>query len=110
MQRQMTRHFALIFALVAAATSIVFVRSTFAAADYTPHGITTAYCAKSSSNVQASYQDSYFGSELHGFWQGEHITVSFEFPDGRLFTATASELLDGVVDMPPNYTTFYYAD
>ncbi len=109
---RLIRRFALIFTLTIVITSIFVVRNSFAAANYTVYGSTTGYCDRPGvkRDVQAGYQDSILGSELHGFWQGEHITVSFNFPDGRLFTATASQLLDGVVDMPPNYTTNYFAD
>src|SRR5262245_42827176 len=105
-----SRWFALLFAFVLALPVVYFVRSSAAAASYTVHGQTTAYCDKTGSDVTADFQNSFFGSELHGFWDREDITVSFEFPDGRLFSAGAAELLDGVVDLPPNYTTLYRAD
>src|SRR5437868_2149025 len=104
------RRFTLVFALGIALTVVLFVRSSAAAPVYFVHGATTARCDKIGSNVQADFQNSFFGSELHGFWDSEHVTVSFEFPDGRQFSPLAAFLLDGVVDLPPNYTTAYQTD
>ncbi len=104
------RRFTIVFALGITLVVLFFAGHSSAATNYIVHGSTTAYCDAARRNVQAGYQNSIVGSELHGFWQGEHITVSFQFPDGRLFSGTASQLLDGVVDMPPNYRTDYFTD
>jgi hypothetical protein len=104
------RRFALVFALALAVTTAYFVHNSAAGTVYTVHGATTAICDQSGSFAAADYQDSFFGSELHGFWDREPIEISFEFPDGRIFSPFAAFLLDGVVDLPPNYKTVYDAD
>jgi len=104
------RRFALVFTLGIALVALFFVTNSSAAPAYIVHGATTASCSKTKHDAQAGYQNGIVGSELHGYWRGEHVTVSFEFPDGRLFSGTAAELLDGVVDMPPNYATDYFAN
>jgi hypothetical protein len=104
------RRFTLIFALAIALTIVFFARNSAAAPVYFVHGSTTAACDTIGATAQADYQDSYFGSELHGFWDSENVTISFQFPDGRQFSPFAAILLDGVVDLPPNYTTVYQAD
>lgn len=104
------RRFALVLAGVLACVLIVFAQRSTAGAVYIVHGHTTAVCEPTGRTVPASYQDSYFGSELHGFWDRERVEISFGFPDGRHFSAYAVELLDGVVNMPPNYKTVFDAD
>src|SRR5690349_17791647 len=92
------RWFALVFALALATTTVYFVHNSAAGLVYTVRAATTAVCDKNGATVPADYQDSYFGSELHGFWDRELIQISFEFPDGRIFSPFAAYLLDGVVD------------
>jgi len=82
MQHHLIRRFALIFALAVAATTVVFVHGSSAAPGYTVHWSTIVYCDKSQGDAQAGYQDSSFGSELHGFWDSERVSVNIEFPNG----------------------------
>ena len=105
-----SRRFALVFAAVLALTTVFFVHRSSAGAVYTVHGPTTASCTTTGASAPAGFQEGYFGSELHGFWDRESVEISFEFPDGRFFSPYAAYLLDGVVDMPPNYKTVYDAD
>jgi hypothetical protein len=105
-----SRRFALVFAMIIALTTVFFVHHSSAGSIYTVHGPTTAVCDNDGSTVPAGFQDGFFGSELHGFWDRELIQISFQFPDGRVFSPFAAYLLDGVVDLPPNYKTVYAAD
>jgi len=105
-----SRRFAIVFATTIALMTVFFVHQSAAGAVYTAHGPTAATCTANGSQAPAGYQDGYFGSELHGFWDRESIEISFRFPDGRTFSPFAAFLLDGVVDMPPNYKTVYDAD
>jgi hypothetical protein len=105
-----SRRFAIVFASLIALITVFFVHRSAAGSVYTIHGPATATCDRTGASAPAGFQDSYFGSELHGFWDRETIEVSFEFPDGRIFSPFAAVLLDGVVDMPPNYKTAYDAD
>jgi hypothetical protein len=74
------------------------------------HGPTTANCTTTGAKAQTTYQDDYFGVELHGFLDQETVNVSVQFPDGRIFSVLDTFLLDGVVNMPSHYTTSYLGD
>lgn len=105
-----TRRFAVVFALGLALVVGLYVRQSAAGALYFVHGPASAACDRTGQTEIASYQDDIFGSELHGFWDQEPVTVSFSFPDGQIFSPDAAYLLDGVVNMPTNFTTDYKAD
>lgn len=109
-QKMRSRRFALVFALAVALVLGVYVRQSAAAAIYIVHGSSSAACERTGQTAQADYQDGIFGSELHGFWDQEPITISFSFPDGQTFSPVAAFLLDGVVNMPTNFTTDFHAD
>ena len=104
------RRFALVIAIALAVVTLLYARGSAAAAIYILRGPTTDFCDRTGSQATAAYQGSIFGSELHGFWDREVVTVTFSFPDGRIFSPDAAELLDGVVDMPTNFTTSYQSD
>jgi hypothetical protein len=104
------RRFALVFALGLALVSVFFVHRSSAAAVYILRGPASDSCDRTGSQATATFQDDIFGSELHGFWDRESVTVTFSFPDGRIFSPDAAELLDGVVNMPTNFTTIYQTD
>jgi hypothetical protein len=108
--RQMLRPFGYVFAATVLFVTVFFVQGSSAAAVYTVRSTTTAVCDKTGETVPAGHQLGFVGSELHGFWDSEPIRVTFEFPDGRIFSPDATFLLDGVVDLPPNYRTEYLAD
>lgn len=104
------RRFALIFALVIGLIAVGYAQRSSAAAVYIVHGSTSDFCDRTGGQAQADYQDGYFGSELHGFWDREPVTVTFSFPDGQIFSPLAALLLDGVVNMPTNFTTDFQTD
>ena len=110
MRHVRSRWFAVGFALAVALVLGVYVQQSSAAAIYILHGSTSAACDRTGQSATADYQDGMFGSELHGFWDQEPITVSFSFPDGQIFSPDAAFLLDGVVNLPTNYITDYRAD
>jgi hypothetical protein len=110
LRRLRSRHFALVFALVLALVGVFFVHRSAAASVYFLHGSTSAVCDRTGQSAPADYQDGYFGSELHGFWDQEDVTITFSFPDGQIFSPASALLLDGVVNMPPNYTTVFKTD
>lgn len=83
--------------------TVFFVNRTSAAAVYFVRGPTTAVCSTTGQLATATYQDNIFGSELHGFLDQERVTISFQFPDGRIFSPIDTVLLDGVVDLPPHF-------
>lgn len=105
-----TGRFAIVFAVAIAAVIGFYAHSSLAGAVYTIHGPSTATCDATGATVTAGYQDGVFASELHGFWDRETVQISFKFPDGRIYSPSASELLDGVVNLPPNYKVNYQAD
>jgi hypothetical protein len=105
-----SRRAAVVFTLALTLVLGLFVRQSAAAAIYIVHGSTSAHCDRIGQTVQADYQNGLFGSELHGFWDQETVTVSFSFPDGQIFSPDAAYLLDGVVNMPTNFTTSYKTD
>ena len=102
--------FAAAFALAIALVFGFYAQRSSAAAAYILHGSSAAQCDRTGQVAAADYQDGLFGSELHGFWDQEPITVSFSFPDGQIFSPDAAFLLDGVVNLPTNYITDYRAD
>jgi hypothetical protein len=110
LKRPRSRRVALVFALGLALITVFYAQRSSAAAIYIARGSTSDFCDRIGGQVPADYQDGSFGSELHGFWDRELVTVTFSFPDGRIFSPAASQLLDGVVNMPTNYTTNYQAD
>jgi hypothetical protein len=75
---------------------------------FTPHG--TAPCPRiGGAYAPAIYQThtfltrfDYFRVREPSLGGPENIAVDIAFPDGRVFTYTASQLLDGVIDMPTN--------
>jgi len=83
--------------------TVLFVSRTSAAAVYIVRGPTTAVCSTTGQLVTATFQNNIFGSELHGFLDQEGVTVSIQFPDGRIFSLDDTLLLDGVVDLPPHF-------
>jgi hypothetical protein len=111
-----SRRFAIVFATAIALTVAISVRSSAAAARYYVYGPTTAVCDRTGETVAAGYQDSYFGAEAQGFWDNEPVTVSFTFPDGRVFSPVVTDNfvantpigLDGVIDMPPNFPWVFF--
>lgn len=103
-------HFALVFAFGLAVVLAVYVRPSAAAAVYIVRGSASAHCERTGQTVAADYQDGLFGSELHGFWDREVVTISFGFPDGQIFSPDSAFLLDGVVNLPPNFTTNFQAN
>jgi hypothetical protein len=110
LRKPRVRQFALVFTLGLALVVAFFASRSSAAAVYVLHGSSTDFCDRTGNQAVADYQDGYFGSELHGFWDRELVTVTFSFPDGQIFSPIASELLDGVVNMPPNFTTNFQTD
>ncbi len=84
-------------------TVVFFAYRTSAAAVYIVRGPTTAVCSITGQSAPATFQGSIFGSELHGFLDQEGVTISFQFPDGRIFSPDDTRLLDGVVDLPPHF-------
>jgi hypothetical protein len=105
-----SRRLAIALALVLAIVIGLFARPSRAAAVMLLHGPTTASCAATGATAQATFQDNYFGTELHGFLDQETVSVSVQFPDGRIFSVLDTLLLDGVVNLPPHYTTVYDSD
>lgn len=102
--------FAVLFAIAIGLVVIFFAGRTNAAAVFITHGPTTASCNLTGGQVPATFQDNYFGAELHGFLDQEYVTISIQFPDGRIFSTLDTFLLDGVVDMPPHYREVYQTD
>ncbi len=92
-----------VLACVVGLATVFFAYRTSAAAVYIVRGPTTAVCSITGQSAPATFQDSIFGSELHGFLDQESVTVSFQFPDGRIFSPNDTLLLDGVVDLPPHF-------
>jgi len=102
--------FALACSLALGLTLAVFSYGAFASAArvtiYTPQG--TAFCARSGGQAPAVFQTQIFlvafdyFRVLEGPFGPEQITVDITFPDGRVFTYSASQALDGVIDMPVN--------
>ncbi|NJN16864.1 MAG: hypothetical protein HC822_11655 [Oscillochloris sp.] len=76
---------------------------------FTPHG--TAYCERTGAYAPAVHQTHTFLTRFDYYRVAggpagpnpEPIEVDITFPDGRVFTVTASALLDGVIDMPTNF-------
>src|SRR6476646_7090158 len=97
LRRLRSRHFALVFALALALVGVFFVHRSAAASVYFLHGSTSAVCDRTGQSAPADYQDGYFGSELHGFWDQEDVTITYSFPDGQIFSPLSAFLLDGVV-------------
>jgi len=83
--------------------TVIFAYRASAAAVYIVRGPTTAPCALTGQSAPATFQDNIFGSELHGFLDQEGVTISFQFPDGRIFSPNDTFFLDGVVDLPPHF-------
>jgi hypothetical protein len=111
MLRRLSSHrFAVVFTLALALLAVFFVHGSSAASVYILHGATSDFCNRTGQSASADYQDGYFGSELHGFWDQEDVTITFSFPDGTIFSPASAFLLDGVVNMPPNYTTLFETD
>ena len=102
--------FAAAFALAIALVFGFYAQRSSAAAAYILHGSSAAQCDRTGQVAAADYQDGLFGSELHGFWDQEVVTITFGFPDGSIYTPDSAFLLDGVVNMPPNFTTNLVAD
>jgi hypothetical protein len=110
LRRLRSRRFALVLVLALALVTVFFARGSSAASIYVLHGSANDFCDRTGQSAVADYQDGYFGSELHGFWDQEDVTVTFSFPDGQIFSPLSALLLDGVVNLPPNYTTTYRTD
>jgi hypothetical protein len=110
LRRLQSRRFAVVFTLLLALVIGFFVHGSLAGSVYFLHGSTSDRCDRTGQSAPADYQDGYFGSELHGFWDQEDVTITFSFPDGRIFSPSSALLLDGVVNMPPNYTTVFRTD
>jgi hypothetical protein len=110
LRRLRSGRFALAFALALALVAVFFVHRSSAASVYILHGSSSDLCDRTGQSAPADFQDGYFGSELHGFWDQEDVTITFGFPDGQIFTPASALLLDGVVNMPPNYTTSFRTD
>jgi hypothetical protein len=104
------RSFALVFITALAVLAGLFAHRSQAAAIYIVHGPAKDVCPTTGRQAAAVYQDSSFGSELHGFIDRETISISIQFPDGRIFSLADTVLLDGVVDMPPHYRSIIEAD
>jgi len=83
--------------------TVIFAYRASAAAVYIVRGPTTAPCSLTGQSAPATFQNSIFGSELHGFLDQEGVTISFQFPDGRIFSPNDTFFLDGVVDLPPHF-------
>lgn len=62
-----------------------------------------ARCTATGRNAPRVYQTKEFGVALRQFWDNEPIVLSIVFPDGRVFSPGAAGVLDGIVDMPPNF-------
>jgi hypothetical protein len=105
-----SRRFALVFTLTLGLVALFFVHGSSAASVYILHGSSSDLCNRTGRSAPADYQDGYFGSELHGFWDQEYVTITYSFPDGQIFSPVSAFLLDGVVNMPPNYTTVFRTD
>jgi hypothetical protein len=110
LRRPQVRRFGLALAIGLALITAFYAHRSAAAAVYILRGPASDFCDRTGSQAPAAFQGSTFGSELHGFWDRETVTVTFSFPDGRIFSPDAAELLDGVVDMPTNFTTSFQAD
>jgi hypothetical protein len=110
LRRLQSRRFALVFTLALGLVAAFFVHGSSAGSVYFLHGSSSDFCDRTGQSAPADYQDGYFGSELHGFWDQEDVTITFSFPDGQVFSPLSAFLLDGVVNMPPNYTTVFRTD
>ncbi|MGQ9548812.1 MAG: hypothetical protein ACUVSY_06860 [Roseiflexus sp.] len=89
--------------LVIGVGTVIFAYRASAAAVYIVRGPTTALCSITGQSAPATFQENIFGSELHGFLDQEGVTISFQFPDGRIFSPNDTFFLDGVVDLPPHF-------
>jgi hypothetical protein len=89
--------------LIIGVGTVIFAYRASAAAVYIVRGPTTAPCALTGQSAPATFQNNMFGSELHGFLDQEGVTISFQFPDGRIFSLNDTFFLDGVVDLPPHF-------
>ncbi|MBC8076908.1 MAG: hypothetical protein H7Y32_12590 [Chloroflexales bacterium] len=97
------RLFAAIFSLLLASILGVFASRSWAAGSMFVYGPATF--ASPAGQVSAGFQDTRFGIEVQSFQPFEPVLVSFTFPDGRVFSPIAANVLDGVVDMPVNFPT-----
>ncbi|NTU79779.1 MAG: hypothetical protein HGA45_10320 [Chloroflexales bacterium] len=103
------RTFALGFTLVLATLLGAFAFRS-AAQDYNKGALLFALstdgearCARTGRNAPRVYQTKEFGVALRQFWDNEQTYLSIVFPDGRVFSPGAAGMLDGVIDMPPNF-------
>lgn len=110
LRRPQARRFGLVLAIGLALLTVLYAQRSSAAAVYILRGPASDFCDRTGGQAPAAFQGSIFGSELHGFWDREIVTVTFSFPDGRIFSPDAAELLDGVVNMPTNFITSFQAD
>lgn len=104
------RLFALACTLALGLTLAIFSYGALASAAqvtiYTPQG--SALCARTNTQAPAVYQTQVFlvafdyFRVLEGPAGPEQVAVDITFPDGRIFTYSASRALDGVIDMPAN--------
>lgn len=109
LQRAHLRRFSIVFTLALALVVVGFVRfSSASSSRVNVFGKRSASCA--GSTVPAAFQGERIGIQLQGYEDSEITTVDVTFPDGRVFSLAAAELLDGVVDMPTNFPSTFSTD
>ena len=97
------RLIAAIFSIALLATLGVFTYRSAASPAliniYTDRGL--AACSRNGQQAPAVFQGGRFQLKLSQFWD-ENVLIDMTFPDGRIFTIPASQLLDGVIDQVIN--------
>ncbi|MGB9739408.1 MAG: hypothetical protein C0184_10380 [Chloroflexus aggregans] len=102
--------FAVGLSIVLVLTFAIFIYGTSASQArieiFTPHGL--APCATIDAPAPAIFQTQTLLARFDYYrvlappFGPEPVEVDITFPDGRIFTITAAQLLDGVIDMPTN--------